>query len=454
MSDKEKSQSNQDNFNEEEKNNDLLNTINILDEEFKNNNQSTIDNQENQISSINNSIINLNKEIKENNLPYLNEDKIKEINIKNENHLDSGIKIEDYIQTPINNNFNDNIYNLCENCKKNHNNIFCKNCQKNICYNCFKDCENNFHEFIELQTLNDEIEYYKTEIKRIKEDYFIKPEKKEKNNEKESKSYEAIDENKIINENNTEKNIIYTNDILLIDRLVQKNYNNYFHYKNIKNSYIYMEKRYDNYIIIEYKIKNNDKKIKLFSKNFVINNRKKCQIIIGENEFELMECFELKNYVNNNILKIKLIGINNIINMKYMFAGCDSLKSFPDISRWNTSNVINMEGIFYMCNSLESLPDISKWNTSNVINMNNMFYGCSSLKSLPDISKWNTSNVTHMNLIFYGCRSLKSLPDISKWNTSNVINMRSMFFCCNSLQSLPDILKWDICKVTNIEYMF
>ena len=45
MSDKEKSQSNQDNFNEEEKNNDLLNTINILDKENENGNQSTIDNQ-------------------------------------------------------------------------------------------------------------------------------------------------------------------------------------------------------------------------------------------------------------------------------------------------------------------------------------------------------------------------------------------------------------------------
>ena len=36
--------------------------------------------------------------------------------------------------------------------------------------------------------------------------------------------------------------------------------------------------------------------------------------------------------------------------------------------------------------SLKSLPDISKWNTSNVINMSYMFSGCTSLNSLPDIA--------------------------------------------------------------------
>ena len=52
--------------------------------------------------------------------------------------------------------------------------------------------------------------------------------------------------------------------------------------------------------------------------------------------------------------------------------------------------------------------------------MYGLFYECSSLKSLPDISKWNTNNVTDMSCLFYKCSSLKSLPDISKWNTNNV----------------------------------
>ena len=455
MSDNEELQSSQDYSNEEEEN-VLLNTIKILDEECKNDILSPINSYENPTSTNNNNTINsLNKKIKENNLPYLNKNKIKEIRIKDENHLDSDKKIEDYLKTPINNNFNDNIYNICEKCMKN-NNIFCRNCKKNLCNNCSKDCKNDFHKLIELKTLDEEINYYRKEIKKIKKEYFIDKEKKENNGEKEPKIYEIIDENKIINESYNEKNITYSYDILLIDAIIKKDYKNYIHYKNIKNCYRYMQKKYDinNYILLEYKIESKDKKIKIFGKNFVKNNKKICQIIVGDNEFELTEYFELENYANNNILQIKLIGFNNIINIEYMFSGCSSLKSLPDITKWNISNFKNMKYMFYDCSSLESLPDISKWNTSNVTNMDRMFYGCKSLKSLPDISKWNTSNVTNMKFMFSWCNSLESLPDISKWNTSNVKNMEHIFYNCSSLKSLPDFSKWNLSNCKNTEHMF
>ena len=38
--------------------------------------------------------------------------------------------------------------------------------------------------------------------------------------------------------------------------------------------------------------------------------------------------------------------------------------------------------------------------------MSYLFYECSSLKSLPDISKWNVNNVTNMSALFKGCSSL------------------------------------------------
>ena len=44
-----------------------------------------------------------------------------------------------------------------------------------------------------------------------------------------------------------------------------------------------------------------------------------------------------------------------------------------------------------------------------------MFDGCCSLKSVPDISKWNPANLIDKSDIFIGCSSLKSIPDISKW---------------------------------------
>ena len=69
--------------------------------------------------------------------------------------------------------------------------------------------------------------------------------------------------------------------------------------------------------------------------------------------------------------------------MIYMFSGCNSLISLPDISNWNLSRVNSMSHMFSGCNSLISLPDLSKWNISNVEDMSNMFYGCNSIKSLP-----------------------------------------------------------------------
>ena len=63
-----------------------------------------------------------------------------------------------------------------------------------------------------------------------------------------------------------------------------------------------------------------------------------------------------KEYNNKDEIKIKLKGINNISNMSWMFSGCNSLSSLPDISKWNTSNVNNMSGMFYGCNESLNIP--------------------------------------------------------------------------------------------------
>ena len=48
----------------------------------------------------------------------------------------------------------------------------------------------------------------------------------------------------------------------------------------------------------------------------------------------------------------------------------------------------------------------------NVKNMERMFHGCNSLKSLPNISYWNTYKVENVFCMFSGCESLISLSDI------------------------------------------
>ena len=150
-------------------------------------------------------------------------------------------------------------------------------------------------------------------------------------------------------------------------------------------------------ITIIYKVKDL-KEVRLFGRDFVERNKKNCKLIIEgkEQELKVMHNFGIFFGTDKDYFEIKLKGITNIINMSYIFCGCNSLSSLPDISKWNTFNVTNISHMFFACESLSSLPDISKWNTSNVTNMTHMFIGCKSLSSLPDISE----HVLFSNLIF------------------------------------------------------
>ena len=111
-----------------------------------------------------------------------------------------------------------------------------------------------------------------------------------------------------------------------------------------------------NEMIIIYKINGKDNQdedkyeIKLFGEKFIENNKNNCKIIIDNKEQDLIEYLKINK--NEKILKIKLKEIKTITNMSYMFYGCKSLTSLPDISNWNTNNVTNMRDMFYECNSL------------------------------------------------------------------------------------------------------
>ena len=128
-----------------------------------------------------------------------------------------------------------------------------------------------------------------------------------------------------------------------------------------------------------YNISNKDEEAKqninIFGAEFVKNNKNICKMIIDNMEYEITDKYNIKNY-NNNKLYIKLKGIDTVSYMSFMFNGCSSLSSLPDISKWNTNNVTNMNCMFSWCSSLLSLPDISKWNTNYFTNMSYMFNGC------------------------------------------------------------------------------
>ena len=254
-------------------------------EEDENINGSGIKNQKKENSTLKNSLIDLYDELR---------DKIPKIRIKNENLL-----------------FNENI--ICEKCLKNNHYFFCEKCSINLCNICSKDCKEKHQN--KLINLKEKIEYYKREIHKIIKEYF-------------SDNIKNVDE--------PIKKLEHTNDIKLIKHIMESSCNNYLHCKIMENCYIYMKNEYDinNQISLDYKIKSNETEITIFGYHFVKNNKGKCFIIFEDEKFELIDEFELKNKINI-ILKIKLIDINNVTNMSYMFNGCKALISLPDISKLN-----------------------------------------------------------------------------------------------------------------------
>ena len=132
-----------------------------------------------------------------------------------------------------------------------------------------------------------------------------------------------------------------------------------FIYQNNINKIKSIIKKYENKINELNIIYNKDEKIiKIFGSEFVKNNEEKCFLLINNKITELIEKIDCDNYYNNKerTIKIRIIEkknyslfsgyYNGITNISFMFSGCSSLSSLPDISNWNTNNVTNMNGMF------------------------------------------------------------------------------------------------------------
>ena len=141
----------------------------------------------------------------------------------------------------------------------------------------------------------------------------------------------------------------------------------------------------------------------------------------------------------SSLTTIRLLDTSSVIEMQYMFQGCSNLTSIPLL---DTSNVTWLPEMFVSCTSLTTIPLL---NTSKVTNMCAMFQNCSSLTSIPAL---DTNNVTTMRQMFLDCENLTTIPLL---NTSKVTNMRSMFSGCTSLTTIPLL---DTSKVTDTSGMF
>ena len=345
---------------------------------------------------------------------------------------------------------------------------YCENCKMNICHLCEEKHRNhsikyfNQIEKTDKEKLNEQLTKLRNNINFMK----INMKKIIDVCSKVLDSYEILyDIKKEIYDNIDDKytNIQQLNNQKFINNEIDEDIEDIIKEKNLDNQFSKMLKIYDKMetkkefkesITIKYKINKDDKQIKLFDIDFIENNLDNCKIIYDNQILDLREYIDIDKNKSNDILEIKLLGVENITNAYCMFYECKSLIELPDLDKWNTINITNIQSMFFGCSSLESLSDISKWDTSNLDRMACLFSRCSSLKSLPDISKWNTDKITAMMEIFAHCSSLESLPDISKWNFINVKDTQNMFRNCSSLKSLPDLSKWNTDNVIHMSNMF
>ena len=141
----------------------------------------------------------------------------------------------------------------------------------------------------------------------------------------------------------------------------------------------------------------------------------------------------------------------NVYYMNNMFDNCKSLE-FLDLSDFDTSNVITLKGIFKGCESLKSIKGLNNFNTKNVLDFSEMFSSCSSLTSL-DVSNFNTSKANDLSFMFNKCINLKEFKGLDKLETNNVVNFSGMFCSCSNLIFL-DLTNFKTEKANAMSKMF
>nr|QFG73987.1 MAG: protein of unknown function DUF285 [Megaviridae environmental sample] len=116
----------------------------------------------------------------------------------------------------------------------------------------------------------------------------------------------------------------------------------------------------------------------------------------------------------------------------------NALKTYGDISNWDTSKVTTMSSMF---RGALNFNQPLNWNTSKVTNMSSMFMGAVAFNQPLN---WNTSKVTNMSSMFMGAVEFNQPLN---WNTSQVTNMSNMFM---GAQTFNQPLNWNTSKVTNM----
>ena len=169
-----------------------------------------------------------------------------------------------------------------------------------------------------------------------------------------------------------DKNKINLNRILELFKLSAENNTFNLNYnKNIKefsnhNFEISYDKKYIKKNIGKMRYDSTEnKEIKLFNKEFIINNMKRSKMIINNKQYNLKENIENLN----KAFKIEIKFLDNIIKLNSMFSNCKSLYSIHNFKNLNTKYLKTIFELFAGCNSLSNIDDISNWNINKINNI-------------------------------------------------------------------------------------
>ncbi len=404
--------------------------------------------------------------------PYPDKDEIPVLKIKNKIcFLNDEKIIEPQLSESI---FADNKFNKCKNHDNNDNEFFCEKCGKNICNKCSNNCKNNGHKLINLKDLKRDAEINKNQIQK-----FL------------SKILKILPGFQINN-----KPICFSWNIVVIKAIIGKDYNNYFHYKNINECHRYLgmnEKIYNDFFLsilhsVNRDIYDKEKDYKIFGQTFVENNKDKIYLLINGIKSDLVETIKIND--NDKLLEITLLkkSDNIIDDLSFMFCNCKSksillyeseerikiLENVENVSSMfkNCSYLKNInlhffhafkklkciDSLFSGCEELVEISNLTHLNTISVTKMDRIFEFCKNIKDLEGIENFETDNVESFEEMFKDCVSLEGLPKkISEWNMGKAKCFKNMFKGCSALKQLPDIKGWikeNVGKVESLKGMF
>ncbi len=169
-----------------------------------------------------------------------------------------------------------------------------------------------------------------------------------------------------------------------------------------------------------------------------------------------------------NLSNICSTGLKNIKNVKWLFAGCISLKTINSLYGISDENAANITKFFYTfdgCSALTSIPEDIFNKFINVTSFESCFSSCTSLQSIPEnLFKCNTKAINFSGC-FVLCLSLTSIPEnLFRYNTL-AENFSSCFSCTSfnsfssphsymNIESIPENLFRYNTAVTNLRFCF